>query len=202
MDASSILAISTKIIIKYKIIRRAPFKRPLEKRRGPFTRTNEQIRVPQIRVIDDAGNQLGVMTPAEALQIAHEQELDLVEIAPMAKPPVCKIIDYGKYQYQQSKQNQASKAKQKISDIKGIRIGFKTDVHDLTVKKDMAEKFLKKGLKVKIEIFLRGREKAHQDLARKNLESFVKTIIIPFKIEQEIKKYPSGFNIIITPEIV
>jgi translation initiation factor IF-3 len=170
-------------------------------KKGPLTRINEQIRVPQIRVIDDAGNQLGVMLPADALRLAQEQELDLVEIAPMAKPPVCKIMDYGKYQYQQSRLDRINKAKQKKIDIKGIRIGFKTDTHDLEVKKNMAEKFLKKGQKVKIEIFLRGREKAHQDLARKNLDDFIKTIAFPFKLEQEIKRYPGGFNTIIAPEV-
>jgi len=187
------------IIINIKVIRRTPTKRPFV-RKGPLTRINEQIRVPQIRVIDDAGNQLGVMEPSAALQLAHEQALDLVEIAPIAKPPVCKIMDYGKYQYQQSKIDRVNRDKQKKIDTKGIRIGFKTDVHDLLVKQTMAEKFLKKGQKVKIEIFLRGREKAHQDLARKNLGNFMKTITIPFKIEQEIKRYPGGFNIVITPE--
>jgi len=170
-------------------------------KKGPVTRTNEQIRVPQIRVIDDAGNQLGIMSPSDALQIAREMELDLVEIAPVAKPPVCKIMDFGKYQYQQSRQDRANKAKQKKIDIKGIRIGFRTDEHDLEVKRLMTEKFLKKGQKVKIEIFLRGREKAHQDLARKNLENFIQKISVPFKSEQEVKKYPSGFNAIITPEV-
>ena len=140
------------------------------------------------------------MAPIDALRLAQEQELDLVEIAPMAKPPVCKIMDYGKYQYQQSRLDRVNKAKQKKIDIKGIRIGFKTDTHDLEVKKNMAEKFLKKGQKVKIEIFLRGREKAHQDLARKNLEDFIKTITLPFKLEQEVKRYPGGFNTIIAPE--
>lgn len=191
---------SEKIIINIKTIRRVPYKRPIVKK-GPLTRTNEQIRVPQIRVIDDAGNQLGIMAPFEALQIAREQELDLVEIAPMAKPPVCKIMDYGKYQYQQSRLDRVNKAKQKKIDVKGIRIGFKTDEHDLEVKKTMAEKFLKKGQKVKIEIFLRGREKAHQDLARTNLENFMKRISVPFKPEQEIKRYPGGFNAIIAPEV-
>lgn len=141
------------------------------------------------------------MTPQEALAMAQQQELDLVEIAPTAKPPVCKIMDYGKYQYQQSKQDRVNKGKQKKIDTKGIRIGFRTDTHDLEVKKDMAEKFLKKGQKVKVEIFLRGREKAHQDLARTNLENFIKTIAIPFKLEQEVKRYPSGYNAIIAPEL-
>lgn len=189
-----------KIIINIKVIRRVPTRRPFV-RKGPLTRINEQIRVPQIRVIDDAGNQLGVMEPSAALQIAREQDLDLVEIAPIAKPPVCKIMDYGKYQYQQSKIDRVNRDKQKKIDTKGIRIGFKTDVHDLLVKQIMAEKFLKKGQKVKIEIFLRGREKAHQDLARKNLENFMKTITVPFKVEQELKRYPGGFNTVITPEV-
>lgn len=141
------------------------------------------------------------MAPSEALIIAQQQELDLVEIAPTAKPPVCKIMDYGKFQYQQSKIERVNKSKQKKIDTKGIRIGFRTDVHDLEVKKNMTEKFLQKGQKVKIEIFLRGREKAHQDLARTNLENFIKTISVPFKTEQEVKRYPSGFNTIIAPEL-
>jgi translation initiation factor IF-3 len=139
------------------------------------------------------------MSPDQALQMAREQELDLVEIAPLAKPPVCKIMDFGKYQYQQSRQERLNKAKQKKVDIKSIRIGLKTDEHDLNVKKEQAEKFLQKGHKAKIEIVLRGREKAHQDLARKNLEDFIKSITIPYKFEQEIKRFPAGFNTIITP---
>lgn len=140
------------------------------------------------------------MPPFEALRMAREQELDLVEIAPMANPPVCKIMDYGKYQYQQSKQDRLNKAKQKKVEVKGIRFGIRTDEHDLEFKKSQAEKFLKKGDKVKIEIQLRGREKAHQDLARQNLEKFVKSITEPHKTEQEIKRYPGGFNVIIAPQ--
>jgi translation initiation factor IF-3 len=152
-------------------------------------------------VIDDAGNQLGVMTPQEALMLAQQQELDLVEIAPTAKPPVCKIMDYGKFQYQQSKLDRVNKSKQKKIDTKGIRIGFRTETHDLEVKKAMTEKFLQKGQKVKIEIFLRGREKAHQDLARTNLENFIKIIAVPFITEQEVKRYPGGFNTVIAPKL-
>lgn len=140
------------------------------------------------------------MSPEEALAIAKERFLDLVEIAPNAKPPVCRIMDYGKFQYQQSKQDRVNKSKQKKIDIKGIRIGLKTDSHDLEFKKDQAEKFLKKGNKVKLEIFLRGREKTQQDLARKNLEEFISTIHSPFKFEQEIKRFPGGFNAIIIPQ--
>ena len=140
------------------------------------------------------------MNVEQAIEIAREQELDLVEIAPKAQPPVCKIMDYGKYQYQQSKQERLNKAKQKKVEVKGIRIGIRTDTHDLEFKKNQAEKFLNKGDKVKAEIVLRGREKAHQDLARKNLSDFLKTIAVPYKIEQEMKRFPGGFNIIIAPE--
>ena len=140
------------------------------------------------------------MNIEQALGIAREQELDLVEIAPKAQPPVCKIMDYGKYQYQQSKQDRLNKAKQKKVEVKGIRIGIRTDTHDLEFKKNQVEKFLTKGDKVKAEIVLRGREKAHQDLARKNLGDFLKTITVPYKTEQEMKRFPGGFNIIIAPE--
>jgi translation initiation factor IF-3 len=152
-----------------------------------------------VRVIDEDGTQLGVMPPLKAIEMAKEKMLDLVEISPKAVPPVCKIMDYGKYQYQKSREERQNKAKQKKVDIKGIRIGVRTDDHDLNFKKDQAEKFLKKGHKVKIEIVMRGREKAHQDLARKNLIDFLKTVSVSYKLEQEIKRYPGGFNVIITP---
>jgi translation initiation factor IF-3 len=212
LDASAILANSTvlsvppagrdshqlHININFKTIRRGPIKRIFPKK-APRERINEQIRVPQIRVIDDAGNQLGIMTPFEALQIAREREMDLVEVAPMAKPPVCRIMDYGKFQYQQSKQDRISKAKQKKVEVKGVRIGVRTDDHDLGFKKDQVEKFLKKGDKVKIEIVLRGREKAHAELARTNLIDFLKSIVTDYKVEQDIKRFPGGFNVVITP---
>lgn len=188
------------ITIKIKAIRRVSQRRPFQQKRGPQTKINEYIRTFEIRVVSDSGEQLGVMPTAEALRMAKEQELDLVEIAPLAKPPVCKIMDFGKFQYQQSKQDKNNKAKQKKSEIKGIRIGVRTDDHDLDFKKNQAEKFLQKGNKVKIEIILRGREKAHQDLARTNLQDFIKNIATPNKIEQEIKRFPGGFNVIIAPQ--
>lgn len=197
MDASSILAISN-LIIKTKTIRRGPIKKIFPKK-APREKINEQIRAVQIRVIDDQGNQLGIMTPLEAMQIAREREIDLVEVAPLANPPVCRIMDYGKFQYQQSKQDRLSKAKQKKIDVKGIRLGIRTDEHDLNFKKDQTEKFLKKGDKVKVEIILRGREKARKDLARNGLETFLKSITTPHAIEQEIKSFPGGLNVIITP---
>lgn len=139
------------------------------------------------------------MPPQKALEIAQENQLDLVEISPKAIPPVCKIMDFGKYQYQKSREDRQNKAKQKKVDIKGIRIGVRTDDHDLDFKKNQTEKFLKKGHRVKIEIIMRGREKAHQDLARANLSEFLKSVSIPQKIEQDIKRFPGGFNVIIAP---
>ena len=199
MDASSTLAIST-LTIKIKFIRRTPYRRPIVKK-GPITRTNEQIRALEVRVIRDFdGTQLGVMPTQKALELAREEMLDLVEIAPHAKPPVCKIMDFGKFQYQKSRLDRVNKSKQKKSEIKGIRLGMRTDTHDLEFKKAQAEKFLKKGAKVKVEITMRGREKAHQDLARAGLREFLRSISIPNKIEQEIKRYPGGFNVIIAPE--
>ena len=151
-------------------------------------------------MIDDDGSQLGIMPSFQALQMAKERETDLVEIAPLANPPVCKIMDYGKFQYQQSKIKQGSKTKQKNVEVKGIRLGFRTDVHDLEFKKNQSEKFLKKGNRVRIEIRLKGREKAHQNIARANLEEFLKSITLPYKREQDVKRMPGGFNVLIVPE--
>jgi len=141
------------------------------------------------------------MTPFEALQVAREREIDLVEVAPMANPPVCRIMDYGKFQYQQSKQESASKSKQKKVETKGVRLGVRTDDHDLEFKKNQVEKFLKKGDKIKIDIVLRGREKAHHELARTNLINFLKSISGDYKVEQDIKRFPGGFNVIIIPQL-
>jgi len=189
---------NNEVIIKIKKIRRTPFRRPFV-RKEPLTRINEYIRAREIRVVGENGEQLGVMTPEAALQIARESALDLVEVAPKAVPPVCRIMDFGKFQYQKSRQERLSKAKQKKFDIKGIRLGVRTDEHDLDFKRNQTEKFLKKGNKVKVEILLRGREKIHQDLARENLINFLKSIITDYKVEQDIKRFPGGFNVIIIP---
>lgn len=151
-------------------------------------------------LIDDQGKNLGEIETWKALELARERELDLVEVSPKAFPPVCKIMDYGKYQYQLSKQNRLSQAKQKKVELKGIRIGLKTDEHDLNFKKNQADKFLSKGNKVKVELMLRGREKAHQDLARKNLEIFVSQLSTPHRLEEPIKRGPQGFSTIVAPE--
>jgi translation initiation factor IF-3 len=131
--------------------------------------------------------------------MARERELDLVEIVPNTRPPVVKIMDFGKYQYQKAKEDQQQKSKQKKTEIKGIRLGLRIDEHDIDVRKKQTEKFLNQGNKVKIEIRLKGREKAHQPLAREVLQTFIRSIAVPNKLEQEIKRFPGGFNAIIAP---
>ncbi|MEL6181445.1 MAG: translation initiation factor IF-3 [Myxococcota bacterium] len=127
--------------------------------RDDAPRVNRQITIPQIRVIGPDGDQLGIMSPRDAMSIAYESGLDLVEVAPKARPPVCRIMDYGKYRYQQSKRKSTSKSAQ--VEIKTIRLGAKTDTHDLETKLRKAEQFLSKGNKVRFELRMRGREQAH-----------------------------------------
>lgn len=137
---------------------------------------NLQINVPEVMVIDDEGNQLGVMDTYKARQLAGERELDLIEVSPLAQPPVCRILDFGAYQYQQEKKERKQKSKQKKVEVKGIRLTLKIGPHDLDLRKNQALKFLEKGNKVKVELILRGRERAHADRARKIIESFQATL--------------------------
>lgn len=164
------------------------------------SRLNEQILAPQVVVIDIAGVNHGTMDIADAMALAKEQEADLVEVSPLAVPPVCKVTDFGKLQYRKAKQEQQAKAKQKKVETKGIRIGFRTDTHDLLFKKTQAEKFLSKGNKVRIEIVLRGREKAMAEKGRESLHQFIRSITIPHRFEEELKRGPMGFNALIVAE--
>ena len=186
----------------FTFIRRRFRPRKPKKLSRPKDRVNEQITAPVVFVIDDNGTQIGETPKAEAIKMARDKDLDLVEVAPKARPPVCKILNYGKFQYQQTKKERQNKGAQKSSTVKtkGVRIGIRTDAHDLAFKKKQTEKFLEKGQKVKIEVILRGREKAHQDLAKKNIQNFIETLTIPYKIEEEIKRFPGGFNTVIAPE--
>ncbi|MBD3261095.1 MAG: translation initiation factor IF-3 [Candidatus Altiarchaeales archaeon] len=125
-------------------------------------RVNHQIRIPQIRVIGSDGEQLGIMSPREALSLAEDQDYDLVEVAPKARPPVCRIMDYGKFRYDQSKK--ASGNKSSKSGLKTLKLRPKTDTHDLETLMRKARSFLEKGDKVKLVMQLRGREQAHTRL--------------------------------------
>jgi len=129
--------------------------------------------------------------------MAQEKGLDLIEIAPQAKPPVCRIMNFGKYQYQKSKQEKEQKTKQKKIEIKGIRISFRAGKHDLEVKAKQTEKFLAQGHKVRIEMIMRGREKALFEMAKEKLNQFKEMIPFEVKIEQEIKRQPRGLSMTI-----
>ena len=133
-------------------------------------RINEQIRIKEIRVVGDEGEQLGVMSPREAMEIANERHLDLVEIAPTAKPPVCRIMDYGKYRYEQQKREKEAKKKQKIIDVKEVKFRPGIEDHDFEVKLKNAMRFLNDGDKVKCTIMFRGRELTHPELGEALLD--------------------------------
>jgi len=137
---------------------------------------NEQIRDREIRLIGENGEQLGIMSARDAMKIAREAELDLVKIAPTAKPPVCKIIDYGKYRYELARKEKEARKKQKIIEIKEVRLSPNIDSNDLNTKIAAARKFIQKGNKVKITLRFRGREMAHMNASRHILDDFAKEL--------------------------
>lgn len=153
--------------------------------------------MPEVRLIDETGKQLGIVSTSEALRLAQEKGLDLIEVAAKVSPPVCKIADFGKFQYQREKQARQQRTHQKKSGLKGIRIGFSTAKHDLELKAKQAEKFLDKGYKVRVEIILRGRQKAFGNSARQRIEEFKSLLSEGIIVEQPITRQPRGFSMII-----
>ena len=137
---------------------------------------NEQVRDREVRVISSNGEQLGIMSSKEAMKLAREAELDLVKIAPNAKPPVCKIIDYGKYRYELARKEKEAKKKQKTIDVKEVRLSPNIDKNDLNTKINQARKFLSKGDKVKVTLRFRGRELAHVNSSKVILEEFAEQL--------------------------
>ena len=137
---------------------------------------NERIRAREIRVIDEAGGQLGIMPPQQALKIAREQSLDLVEISPTAVPPVCKIMDYGKYVYQLNKRAHEAKKHQRNIILKEVKFRPNTDEHDYTFKKNNVIRFLKEGDKVKAIVTFRGREISHAEIGREMLNRLIEEV--------------------------
>ena len=133
---------------------------------------NEQIRDKEVRLIGEDGEQLGIMASKDALKLAKEANLDLVKIAPTAKPPVCKIVDYGKFRYEQARKDKEAKKKQKVTDVKEIRISPNIDDNDLNTKANQARKFISKGDKVKVALRFRGREMAHVGSSKEILDTF------------------------------
>ena len=137
---------------------------------------NEQIRDKEIRLIGESGEQLGIMSSREALKLAEEAGLDLVKIAPTAKPPVCKIVDYGKYRYELARKEKDAKRKQKVIEVKEIRMSPNIDTNDLNTKVGAARKFLEKGNRVKVTLRLRGREMAHMSTSKHILDDFAQML--------------------------
>jgi translation initiation factor IF-3 len=137
---------------------------------------NDEIRDRELRIVSADGEQLGIMSAAQALRLAEEQNLDLVKIAPMAAPPVCKIMDYGKFRFEQSKKEKEARKNQKTVELKEIRLSYKIDIHDFNTKLEQSKKFLAAGHKLKVSIRFRGREMAHANLGRQTMERFAELV--------------------------
>lgn len=164
-------------------------------------RINENIHSTEVRLVDVTGKMIGIVNLQEALKKAKDADLDLVEIAPDSKPPVCKIMNYGKFLYTQSKQQRLHKAKQKKVELKTLRIGFKIEPHDLEVKLKQTYRFLDQGHKVKLDMYLRGREKAFSEQAGIKMQNIIVTLPENIRLEQELKKSPQGFSVILAKKI-
>ena len=164
------------------------FKKPL---------INNQIRAAQIRLIEETGKQVGVISLGEALHLAQERNLDLIQVTEKIDPPVCKIMDYGKYLYWLQKKEKGVK---RYSEIKGIRLGFNISLHDLETRASQAENFLKKGDRIKVEMILKGREKGLGEFAKGKIKQFLEILEkkIPIKMESPLKREVKGFTLIIS----
>jgi translation initiation factor IF-3 len=162
-------------------------------------RINNRIRAPQVRLIDDEGGQLGIVTLREALAIAEERGLDLMEVAPNAVPPVCRIVDYGKFRYEQTKKDREARKNQKQAELKEVRLKPKTDDHDLEVKAKQARKFLLAGDKVKFTVRFRGREIFHPDIGREMLEQMAEDLRDVATVEQRPLMEGRALSLMLAP---
>lgn len=160
---------------------------------------NEQIRESEIRVVDSDGSQLGVMPTKKALEMAYEKELDLVKIAPKATPPVCRIMDYGKYKFEMTKKEKEAKKKQHVVNLKEIRLSAAIEPHDIGVKAKNADKFLKAGNKIKVSIRFRGREMAHTQIGYQVMKQFIGMLTESMVVERRAKLEGRQMIMIIGP---
>lgn len=161
---------------------------------------NEQIRESEVRVISQTGEQLGVMPAARAQRLADEAELDLVKISPNANPPVCKIMDYGKYRFEQGKKQKEARKNQKMVELKEVRLSSTIDRHDMEVKAKNALKFLKAGDKVKISIRFRGRQLAHTDQGRLVMQQFIELLGDAAAIERGARMEGRSMFMVLSPK--
>lgn len=179
--------------------RRSPsfYRKRMEKQKVQSFYANERIRVPRVLVIDENGNSLGEMDTPKALAIAQERELDLVEVQPKAVPPICRILNFGQFQYEQEKHKSKQKAHQKKVEIKTVRISFRISDHDKNTKALQAKKFLDQGDKVKIDIVLKGREKAYVNQAKETMENFAKSLGENISIDQPFSKQGGRLSVVV-----
>ena len=162
---------------------------------------NGQIRDKEVRVIAENGDQLGVMPVKEAMKLAQEAELDLVKIAPKAQPPVCKIIDYGKYRYELARKEKEAKKKQKTVEVKEVRISPNIDTNDLNTKVNNAKKFIAKGNKVKVTLRFRGREMAHMQQSKHILDDFAEMLAEVAVVEKPAKLEGRSMSMVLTEKL-
>ncbi len=162
-------------------------------------KVNHQIRASEVRVINEDGEQIGVMKLSQALNLAQENGLDVVEVSPMAQPPVVKLIDFAKFKYQQKKLEQQQKKKTKKTEVKTIWISVRISEHDMQIKAKKVEEFLTDGDLVKIELRMRGREQAYGELGHKQLQTFLNYIKQPVRTEVPVKRMGGTWSVTIAP---
>lgn len=173
----------------------------IEKRRSrDLPQINERIRFPKIRLIDTDGAQLGLMPPQEALRLAEEKELDLVLLSDKADPPVCRIMDYGKFKFEQEKKAREARKKQHTADVKEVKMRYKIEPHDYQVRVRQAERFLKDGDKVKATVMFRGREIQHSDMAEVLLKRMATDLEGLAEIQQAPKKEGRNMMMLLSPK--
>ena len=174
----------------------------IDKRRkqSDLPQINERIRFPKVRVVDADGNQVGIISSSEALSIAEERELDLVLVSDTADPPVCRIMDYGKYKFEQEKKAKEAKKKQHTADVKEVKMRYKIDEHDYNVRVNNARRFLKSGDKVKATVTFRGREIQHTNLAEDLLKRMAKDLEEFAEVQQFPKREGRNMMMMLAPK--
>lgn len=180
----------------------SPFQGGPQKGKGQSKRfrINDEIRIPEVRVLDPEGKMLGVFTRNKALQMAEEHELDLVEISPHAKPPVCKIIDYGKFLYELQKKEKQQRKNQQQQQMKEIRFKWRTATHDFNFKTRHAKEFIKDGNKVKGTVMFRGREITHHEIGKDLLKKFIAELEDVAKVDQPLKFEGRNLTVVMAPD--
>ena len=163
-------------------------------------RINKEIRVREVRLIDSEGEQRGVVSTVEALELAQKADLDLVEVSPKAEPPVCKILDYGKFKFEQDKRLKESKKRQKLVKMKEIRMQPKIEKHDLAFKTKHVQEFLEEGNKVKVTIRFRGRELAHTELGKKVLDNLLELLECEYVVDRPAQMEGRFMSMILNPK--